>query len=56
MTTLTPNGVILQAPIKGAHDYLELWQLSGYNFFMNHNRDAIVSLAWLNFEEEEYDS
>lgn len=56
MTTLTPNGLILESPIPSPHDYLELLQYKNYDLFIAHNLNEIDSLAWLNFEAEDYET
>lgn len=55
MTILTPNGLILEAPQEDPNFYLQVWQLSNYNTYLATHVNAQESLAWLNFEVDEYE-
>lgn len=55
MTILTPNGLILLAPVESPDHYFLVWQLKNQDSYLSNHPKGVEPFAWLNFEAEEYE-
>lgn len=55
MTILTSKGLILVPPLKDANYYLQVWQLKNYDSYLDTHTSPYDSLAWLNFEADDFE-